>query len=98
MAVTSSVNRIDDVLLKAGNGGQQIVFGGSEEIEKSTIADVLAAPTDKKYAIEGQVIATHTKGFLVKDATGTILVFKKNHGTEIGDKVAVTGRRPNTAA
>lgn len=91
VAVTSSVNRIDDVLLKAGNGGQQIVFGGSEEIEKSTIADVLAAPTDKKYAIEGQVIATHTKGFLVKDATGTILVFKKNHGTEIGDKVAVTG-------
>ena len=31
------------------------------------------------YKIEGTVIATHTKGFLVQDNTGAILVFKKGH-------------------
>lgn len=87
----SSVNRIDDVLLVPGNGGQAIEFGKEEVTPLSTIAEVLAAPIDEVYKVEGQVIGTHTKGFLVKDDTGTILVFKKNHGTAVGDKVTVEG-------
>ena len=90
-AKMSSVNRIDDVLLTPGNGGQAIEFGKEEETPLSTIAEVLAAPIDEVYKVEGQVIGTHSKGFLVKDATGTILVFKKNHGMTVGDKVTVEG-------
>lgn len=90
-AKMSSVNRIDDVLLVPGNGGQAIEFGKEEVTPLSTIAEVLAAPIDEVYKVEGQVIGTHSKGFLVKDATGTILVFKKNHGTAVGDKVTVEG-------
>lgn len=86
-----SVNRIDDVLLIPGNGGQVIEFGKEEVTPLSTIAEVLAAPIDEVYKVEGQVIGTHDKGFLVKDATGTILVFKKKHGAAVGDKVTVEG-------
>jgi len=90
-AKMGSVNRIDDVLLIPGNGGQVIEFGKEEETPLSTIAQVLAGPIDDVYKVEGQVIGTHSKGFLVKDATGTILVFKKNHGMTVGDKVTVEG-------
>lgn len=88
----ASTNRIDDVLLIAGNGGQEIEFGKVVETPLSTVAEVLAAPVDEEYMIEGLVIATHTKGFLVQDETGTILVFKgNNHGIVEGDKVTVKG-------
>lgn len=91
-ALTGSVNRIDDVLLTAGEGGQTAVPGGDEELELSTIAEVLASPTDTKYKIEGQVIATHTRGFLVKDDTGIILVFKRDVAeAEVGNYVSVEG-------
>lgn len=90
-AKMSSVNRIDDVLLVPGNGGQAIEFGKEEVTPLSTIAEVLAAPIDEVYKVEGQVIGTHSKGFLVKDDTGTILVFKKNHGMTVGNKVTVEG-------
>lgn len=43
------------------------------------------------YQIEGTVVGTHSKGFLVKDDTGIILTFKKNHGIETGDVVTVKG-------
>ncbi|MCQ4762102.1 hypothetical protein NE555_15770, partial [Alistipes onderdonkii] len=52
----SSVNRIDDLLLTPGNGGQAIEFGKEEETPLSTIAEVLAAPIDEVYKVEGQVI------------------------------------------
>lgn len=90
-ALQSSVNRIDDVLLTAGDGGQQVVLGGDEELEVSAIADVLAGPVDTKYKIEGQVIATHTKGFLVKDDSGIILVFKSVDDAVPGSYVTVEG-------
>lgn len=87
----ASVFRLDDVLLAPGNGGEQIEFGKDESLSTSTIATVIASPVDAEYKIEGQVVGTHTKGFLVKDATGTILVFKKSHGCKVGDKVTVEG-------
>lgn len=86
-----SVNRLDDVLLVSGQGGQQIVFGKDDETPLSSVADVIAAPVDKVYKVEGIAIATHTNGFLVKDDTGTILVYKKKHTVNAGDKVTVEG-------
>lgn len=90
-AKLGSVNRIDDVLLTAGKGGQEIEFGAEPIIPISTIAEVLAGEMDKVYKAQGTVIATHTKGFLVQDATATILVFKKKHGAAVGDCVTLEG-------
>lgn len=90
-AKMSSVNRIDDVLLIEGEGGQMAEFGAQEIVEKSTIAEVIAAPVDNIYKIEGQIIGTHDKGFLVKDETGVILVFKKKHGQKVGSTITVEG-------
>ena len=87
----SSVNRIDDVLLVEGDGGELVEFGKEDIIETSSIAEVLDSPIDEVYQIEGTVVGTHSNGFLVKDDTGIILTFKKNHGIETGDVVTVKG-------
>lgn len=91
VAKVSSVNRLDDVLLIAGDGGQAIEFGKEDETATSTIAEVLSSPTDEIYQIEGTVVGTHSKGFLVKDDTGIILTFKKKHGMNIGDVITLKG-------
>lgn len=91
IAKAFSTNRLDDVLLVEGNGGQQIEFGKAVEPPLSSIADVISKPVDEMYKISGQVVAIHTKGFLVKDNTGIILVFQKGHTVKTGDKVTVEG-------
>lgn len=90
-AKAASVNRLDDVLLVAGKGGQKVEFGKEVVIPVSKIADVVKGETDKIYKVEGVIIATHTKGFLVKDDSGIILTFKKKHGRSVGEKVTVEG-------
>ena len=52
---------------------------------------MIASPIDQVYRVEGQVVGTHTKGFLVKDDTGIILVYKKKHGQVTGSMVTVEG-------
>ena len=91
VAKMSSVNRLDDVLLTQGRGGQEVVFGGDETIRVSSIKEVLAGEIDHIYRIKGQIIGTHDKGFLVKDETGIILVFKKKHGMVTGSTVEIQG-------
>lgn len=91
VAKSSSVNRIDDVMLFPGEGGQVIDFGKEEVVNTSTIAEILASPIDNVYKAEGQVAAISSKSFLLTDATGSMLVFKKNHGVVAGDKVTVEG-------
>lgn len=90
-AKLSSVNRLDDVLLTAGEGGQAIEFGKVVETPLITVDEATRAEIGKVFKIEGKVIATHTKGFLVQDKTGTILVFKKKHGMVAGNLVTVEG-------
>ncbi len=90
-AKLSSVNRLDDVLLTPGDGGQIIEFGKEDEVTTSTIAEVLDSPVDNIYKIQGTVIAIHYKGFLIKDDTGIILTFKKKHGVEVGDVLTLEG-------
>lgn len=86
-----STNRLDDVLLTEGNGGQAVEFGKVVVVPVSKISDVITKPVDNMYKIAGTVIATHTKGFLVQDNTGSILVFKKGHTLEAGKTVTIEG-------
>ena len=90
-AKAASVNRLDDVLLVAGKGGQKVEFGKEVVIPVSKIADVVKSEIDNIYKVEGVIIATHTKGFLVKDDSGIILTYKKKHGRSVGEKVTVEG-------
>ena len=64
------------------------------EITTKTIKEVIAAGAGRAQ-VEGTVVATYTKGFLVKDATGIILVYlNAAHEFSKGDVVTVKG---NTA-
>lgn len=57
----------------------------------SSIADVIAAGT-KKARIEGTVVATYSKGLLVNDGTGYLLVYlNASSGCKAGDVVNVAG-------
>ncbi len=52
---------------------------------------MLNSPLQETYKIQGTVIGTHYKGFLVKDDTGIILTFKKKHGLSKGDVITLEG-------
>ena len=60
----------------------------------ATIADVLAGEMGTSYTVTGTVVALNAQSFLLKDATGTILVYKGYDWTAdvaVGDNVTVTG-------
>ncbi|MBQ2779709.1 MAG: carbohydrate binding domain-containing protein, partial [Bacteroidaceae bacterium] len=80
---------VDDVTLIEGEGGE-----GEQPEEPatiSTIAEVLAAGPGEA-AVKGTIIATYSRGFLVSDATGTILVYLgSDKGNKEGDVVTVSG-------
>ena len=61
--------------------------------EVKTIAEVLNSE-DGSYIVEGTVIATYARGFLIDDATGKILVFlgqEFDGSIKVGDTVKVQG-------
>lgn len=66
--------------------------GGTETPSDGTtkIADVIANTDGGEYAVKGIVCATYRTGFLLKDNTGYILVYKSSN-VNIGDEVKVTG-------
>lgn len=93
-SLTSSTNRIDDVELAAGDGGQTVDGTGAHDpAAVRTIAEVTAADNGV-YTIEGQVAATYTRGFVVSDSTGAMVVYQGNNPeyvAKIGDSVRVCG-------
>lgn len=93
-SLTSSTNRIDDVELAAGQGGQSVDgTGATDPARVSTIAEVTAA-ANGQYTIQGKVSATYTRGFVVSDATGSIVVYQGNNPeyvARIGDEIRAAG-------
>ncbi|MDE6139969.1 MAG: hypothetical protein K2F95_03345 [Alistipes sp.] len=93
-SLTSSTNRIDDVELTAGDGGQTVDGTGADDpTVVRTIAEVIAA-ANGVYTIEGQVAATYTRGFVVSDSTGAMVVYQGNNPEYVaktGDSVRVCG-------
>ena len=56
----------------------------------TTIAEVLGGMPDALVSVEGQVVAKHSRGFLMQDTTGIILVYAATDYA-IGDFVKVEG-------
>lgn len=54
------------------------------------ISDVVANTSGGEYSVKGIVVATYSRGFLLYDQTGYILVYKTSD-VAIGDEVAVSG-------
>lgn len=87
---------IDDFTLTVkGEGGEDGEDGEGEdetpELTTSTIADVIAAGAGNA-KVEGTIVATYARGFLVSDATGSILVYLgSDNGHAVGDVVTVEG-------
>jgi len=52
---------------------------------------VVALATAGDYTVSGTVVETYTRGFLLSDGTGNILVYKSNTGVNKGDVVTVKG-------
>lgn len=63
-----------------------------EEVEIEDIEVVLAAGAASNAKVQGTIIATYAKGFLLHDNTGDILVYLNNtHEYNVGDVVTVAG-------
>ena len=69
----------------AGGGSSDTPSDGTTKI-----SDVIANTDGGEYAVKGIVCATYSRGFLMTDKTGYILVFKASD-VKIGDEVKVTG-------
>ena len=86
----SGAHRLDDVLLKAGNGGQQVSFDGSEEPdpETTTIGDITTAGN---YKTEGTVVARGKMAYIIADNTGAMMVYHKDNERTVGEKISISG-------
>ncbi len=90
---TTASNPVDGGNTDGGNtdGGNT---DGDDTKTVSTIAEVKAGTVGSTFTAKGTVIALYAQGFLVKDSTDTILVFKGSSWTAdvaVGDTVTVTG-------
>ena len=65
-------------------GTSSVAEATYEKIEKSTIAEVLAAETGTSHFVEGVVVAAGDPGFVVEDETGYIYCFRGNGQNTIG--------------
>ena len=65
---------------------------GTEEPSYTPISDVIANTGGGDYTVQGTVVATYARGFLVNDETGSILVYLNTTANySVGDIVTVSG-------
>ena len=66
--------------------------GSEDEVVTRPVGDLVKANEAVKAQIEGTIVATYSKGFLVSDGTGHILVFlNATPSYAVGDQVTVKG-------
>lgn len=66
--------------------------GGSGEVDYTSISQVIANGAGGSYDVQGEVVATYSRGFLLSDGTGTILVYlNAMPNYAVGDVVTVSG-------
>lgn len=78
----------------------QLPSGGDTPVtppstDTSTIAQVIAGTNGNTYKISGTVVAIYNRGFLIKDATGMLLVYagyEYANDVVVGQKLTVNGK------
>ncbi len=66
--------------------------GSSDEADYTSISQVIANGAGGSYDVQGEVVATYSRGFLLSDGTATILVYlNAMPNYAVGDIVTVSG-------
>jgi hypothetical protein len=88
--ILASNVRIDDITLQTGAGGQVVDLEAGDPIPVVNISGISAAGD---YEVkDATVVATYAAGFVMQDATGTMLVFLNAlPEVAVGDVVSVKG-------
>lgn len=83
--------RIDDFKLYEGGNGSELV-APSVDYTKGTVAEAIAAGAGKNYEVAATVVAMHTQGILIGDASGVMLAFLgEAPAVAVNDAVTVKG-------
>lgn len=83
--------RIDDFKLYEGGNGSELVVP-SVDYTKGTVAEAIAAGAGKNYEVAATVVAMHTQGILIGDASGVMLAFLgEAPAVDVNDAVTVKG-------
>lgn len=83
--------RIDDFKLYEGGNGSELVVP-SVDYTKGTVAEAIAAGAGKNYEVAATVVAMHTQGILIGDASGVMLAFLgEAPEVAVNDAVTVKG-------
>lgn len=83
--------RIDDFKLYEGGNGSELVVP-SVDYTKGTVAEAIAAGAGKNYEVAATVVAMHTQGILIGDASGVMLAFLgEAPAVTVNDAVTVKG-------
>lgn len=83
--------RIDDFKLYEGGNGSELVVP-SVDYTKGTVAEAIAAGAGKNYEVAATVVAMHTQGILIGDASGVMLAFLgEDPAVAVNDAVTVKG-------
>lgn len=82
---------IDDFKLYEGGNGSELVVP-SVDYTKGTVAEAIAAGAGKNYEVAATVVAMHTQGILIGDASGVMLAFLgEAPAVAVNDAVTVKG-------
>ena len=83
--------RLDDFKLYEGGNGSELVVP-SVDYTKGTVAEAIAAGAGKYYEVAATVVAMHTQGILIGDASGVMLAFLgEAPAVAVNDAVTVKG-------
>lgn len=83
--------RIDDFKLYEGGNGSELVVP-LVDYTKGTVAEAIAAGAGKNYEVAATVVAMHTQGILIGDASGVMLAFLgEAPAVAVNDAVTVKG-------
>lgn len=88
---TENQLRLDDFKLYEGGNGSELVVP-SVDYTKGTVAEAIAAGAGKNYEVAATVVAIHTQGILIGDASGVMLAFLgEAPAVAVNDAVTVKG-------
>lgn len=83
--------RLDDFKLYEGGNGSELVVP-LLDYTKGTVAEAIAAGAGKNYEVAATVVAMHTQGILIGDASGVMLAFLgEAPAVAVNDAVTVKG-------